>query len=172
MTAQCRKRATGRGDAMGTRSGYPCQDGAGGSPDLTRLRSQSPKNGNIRGEGRRLSAFSTSSSAKREARDGIESAKSRDFRPISRVSWEAGPNAGLPGWRRSAVRTRLQSNSLLTGNFTGNFAFLRLREAISQRESAVPQRFFTKFPMQINRETFLRNRELFYENREFQVQNC
>src|SRR6202048_618059 len=29
---------------------------------------------------------------------------------------------GLPGWRRSADRTRLHANSLLTGNFTGNFA--------------------------------------------------
>jgi hypothetical protein len=28
-----------------------------------------------------------------------------------------------PGWRRSADRTRLRRNSLLTGNFTGNFEF-------------------------------------------------
>jgi hypothetical protein len=32
----------------------------------------------------------------------------------------------LPGWGRSADRTRLHVNSLPTGNFTGNFAFLRL----------------------------------------------
>jgi hypothetical protein len=30
--------------------------------------------------------------------------------------------AQMPGWRRSADRTRLQMNSLQTGNFTGNFA--------------------------------------------------
>jgi hypothetical protein len=30
----------------------------------------------------------------------------------------------LAGWRRSADRTRLHTNSLLTGNFTGNFAIL------------------------------------------------
>jgi pimeloyl-ACP methyl ester carboxylesterase len=35
------------------------------------------------------------------------------------------PNATLPGWRRSADRTRLRANSLLTGNFTGNFVILR-----------------------------------------------
>jgi hypothetical protein len=31
----------------------------------------------------------------------------------SQVSWEAGPNAGMRGWRRSADRARLQPNSLL-----------------------------------------------------------
>ena len=30
------------------------------------------------------------------------------------------------GWRRSADRTRLQANSLVSGNFTGNFAILGL----------------------------------------------
>jgi hypothetical protein len=30
------------------------------------------------------------------------------------------------GWQRSADRTGLRVNSLLTGNFTGNFVFLRL----------------------------------------------
>jgi hypothetical protein len=30
---------------------------------------------------------------------------------------------GLPDWRRSADRTRLRPNSLLTGNFTGKIAF-------------------------------------------------
>jgi hypothetical protein len=31
---------------------------------------------------------------------------------------------GLLGWRRSVDRTGLHQNSLQTGNFTGNFAFL------------------------------------------------
>jgi hypothetical protein len=35
------------------------------------------------------------------------------------------------GWRRSADRTRLQANSLLTGNFTGNFAISGLPRPIS-----------------------------------------
>lgn len=37
---------------------------------------------------------------------------------------------GQPGWRRSADRARLRPNCLLTGNFTGNFAILRLRDMI------------------------------------------
>src|SRR3954465_7383661 len=42
-------------------------------------------------------------------------------------AWPAGAGVttarqAKPGWRRSADRTRLRSNSLLTGNFTGNFA--------------------------------------------------
>jgi hypothetical protein len=36
----------------------------------------------------------------------------------------------LPGWRRSADRTRLQANSLLTGNFTGKIAISGLKELI------------------------------------------
>jgi hypothetical protein len=55
---------------------------SGGSHDQTSLRRQSPQNGNIRGRGRRLSPICTPSSARREFRDGIECAKSRDFRPI------------------------------------------------------------------------------------------
>jgi hypothetical protein len=37
------------------------------------------------------------------------------------------------GWRRSADRTRLRTNSLLTGNFTGKTAFLG-----AQRRTAEP----------------------------------
>src|SRR3984893_1194103 len=40
------------------------------------------------------------------------------------------PGAGLVGWRRSADRTRLQANSLLTGNFTGKIAISGLKELI------------------------------------------
>jgi hypothetical protein len=36
----------------------------------------------------------------------------------------------LTGWRRSADRTRLRANSLLTGNFTGKFAILGRSETI------------------------------------------
>jgi hypothetical protein len=38
--------------------------------------------------------------------------------------------AGLVGWRRSADRTSLQANSLVSGNFTGNFAILGPRDTI------------------------------------------
>jgi hypothetical protein len=37
-------------------------------------------------------------------------------------------------------------NSLLTGKLTGNFAILRLLEAISVRKTPVPQRFPGNFP--------------------------
>jgi hypothetical protein len=76
--------------------------------------------------------------------------------------------AALSGWRRSADRTRLQANSLLTGNFTGNFAILGLSGADEEQKSAVPQRFFFEFPTQGNREIILDNREFFRVNREFQ----
>ena len=46
----------------------------------------------------------------------------------------------LPGWRRSADRTRLHANSLLTGNFTRNFAISRRQRPVWEQESAVPQR--------------------------------
>jgi hypothetical protein len=49
------------------------------------------------------------------------------FPAHSRVSWEAWPKAGMGGWRRSADRTGLQANSLLTGNFTGKIAISGLR---------------------------------------------
>ena len=44
---------------------------------------------------------------------------------------------GMPGWRRSADRTCLQANSLLTGNFTGNFAFFRDLSSIESLELPV-----------------------------------
>jgi hypothetical protein len=65
------------------------------------------------------------------------------FPARSRVSWEAWPSAELPGWRRSADRTRLQPDSLLTGNFTGNLVFSSLPGPISWQEVAVLQRLFT-----------------------------
>src|ERR1700726_4349260 len=39
--------------------------------------------------------------------------------------------SGLAGWRRSADRTRLPANSLLTGNFTGKSAISGLPDSIS-----------------------------------------
>jgi hypothetical protein len=71
----------------------------------------------------------------------------------------ASVRAGLPGWRRSAGRTCLHANSLLTGNFTGNFAIPRPLETILEQETAVPQRLFGQFPMQINRENISKIRE-------------
>jgi hypothetical protein len=52
----------------------------------------------------------------------------RAFLALPRVK---SPSVGLPGWRRSGDRTRLHANSLLTGNFTGNFAISGLPRPIS-----------------------------------------
>jgi hypothetical protein len=41
---------------------------------------------------------------------------------IYRIAEGKSPNTGLVGWRRSADRTLLHTNSLLTANFTGNLA--------------------------------------------------
>jgi hypothetical protein len=40
------------------------------------------------------------------------------------------PTSRLPGWRRSADRTGLHANSLLSGNLTGNFAISGLSRPI------------------------------------------
>ncbi len=77
--------------------------------------------------------------------------------------------AGLVGWRRSADRTRLQANSLLTGNFTGKIAVSGLLRPISWQEAAVPQRLLAQFPTQINRENISKNREFLAVNREFHL---
>jgi hypothetical protein len=69
-------------------------------------------------------------------------------------------SAGLAGWRRSADRTRLQANSLLTGNLTGNFATSGPEDRISEQETAVLQRFLSQFPTKLNRENIFENREL------------
>src|ERR1700738_1896541 len=68
---------------------------------------------------------------------------------------------GLPGWRRSADRTRLHANSLLTGNFTGNFAISGLPAPIPERGTAVLQPLVEQFPGQNIRETISENRECF-----------
>jgi hypothetical protein len=51
----------------------------------------------------------------------------------------AGAVGDHHGWRRSADRTRLRVNSLPTGNFTGNFALLRLPGPISLARNCGPQ---------------------------------
>ena len=73
----------------------------------------------------------------------------------------------MPGWRRSADRTRLHVDSLLTGNFTGNLAILVPQKSISLHEIAVLQRLVQQFPTQINRENISKNSEFLAVNREF-----
>src|SRR6266853_162911 len=77
----------------------------------------------------------------------------------------------MAGWRRSADRARLPADSLLTGNFTGNFAILGVEADFSEQEAAVPQRLFEQFPTQTSREDISGNREYFTQNREFCLLN-
>jgi hypothetical protein len=74
---------------------------------------------------------------------------------------------GWVGWRRSADRACLHVKSLLTGNFTGNFAISGPQDGIPERETAALQRLFVKFPRKINREDLSKNRDFSADNREF-----
>jgi hypothetical protein len=74
-------------------------------------------------------------------------------------NWKTAVRSGLPRWRRSADRTGLQANSLVSGNFTGNFAILVSQEPISLHETAVLQRLLVKFRMWLIRENNLKNKE-------------
>src|SRR3954463_14324887 len=65
----------------------------------------------------------------------------------------------LPGWRRSADRTCLHTNSLLTGNFTGNFAILRPQNRFGRGRPPVLQGLFAEFPTRVNRENISKIRE-------------
>jgi hypothetical protein len=71
----------------------------------------------------------------------------------------SGTDPGPPGWRRSADRARLQANSLVSGNFTGNFAILGLRGTIEYQETAALQSLLEQFPTQIISENISKNSE-------------
>lgn len=72
--------------------------------------------------------------------------KKPGFPAHSRVSWEALPEAGMAGWRRSPDRTCLHPKSLLTGNFTGKLANLVAQRPAPRPESAALQRLLMQFP--------------------------
>jgi|tagenome__1003787_1003787.scaffolds.fasta_scaffold20988904_7 hypothetical protein len=61
-------------------------------------------------------------------------------------------DTALPGWRRSADRTGLQANSLITGNFTGNFAISRAQCPLSPQVTAGLQHLLAQFPKLLIRE--------------------
>jgi hypothetical protein len=110
--------------------------------------------------------FRSENAADRSLETGDQFAKGRRWRAFLRLSGPTSLSARLPGWRRSADRTRLHANSLLTGNFTGNFAIFSPLRRLSTRKAAVPQGLFAKFPKRTNREIFPGNREFFGVNRE------
>ncbi|MEH2546073.1 hypothetical protein V1283_002718 [Bradyrhizobium sp. AZCC 2262] len=88
------------------------------------------------------------------------------FPAHSSVSSGARPNAGMPGWRRSHVRTGLQPNSLQTGNFSGNSAKFSPENITTMRETPQSQRFLSRFPAEMIRENILKNRDFGTQNRE------
>jgi hypothetical protein len=69
----------------------------------------------------------------------LQFSKARHWRAFLALPRVMSPGVGLVGWRRSADRTRLRCNPLLTGNFTGNFAILARHESLLLQETAVPQ---------------------------------
>ena len=70
------------------------------------------------------------------------------------------------GWRRSADRARLHSNSLLSGNLTGKFMDLGSQPALSTQDIPVPGSFLAQFPNKGIREIMLVIRDWIQENRE------
>ena len=58
-------------------------------------------------------------------------AKARRWRAFLRISGTPSPRTGLPGWRRSEIRTNLHAISLLTGNLTGKIAIFGFGRLIS-----------------------------------------
>ena len=73
---------------------------------------------------------------------------------------EKSPGAALAGWRRSGIRTGLRGISLLTGNFTGNFAILGLLEVFCRPKARVLQALLSEFPAKITGKLFFGNREI------------
>ena len=98
-------------------------------------------------------------------------AKARHWRAFLGFMWVESLSAGLAGWRRSADRTRLHPDSLVSGNFTGNFAISRAFGRSFEQETAALQPLLEQFPTQINREIFPKNRELLGDNRELSPPN-
>jgi hypothetical protein len=72
----------------------------------------------------------------------------------------------LRGWRRSADRTFLQTNSLQTGNLTGKSVILGAKRHLRTVKISVVQRLSGHFPASVNRENLSMIRECSRRNRE------
>jgi hypothetical protein len=126
------------------------------------LRLQSPENGNISNIGRRLSAIPSRRWPNSEPGDRLPIRKSPPLAAFLPVSGTLCLSAALPGWRRSADRTRLRMNSLLTGNF----AISGLRQPIQMQKTALLRPLSEQFPVQISRENICMKGVIFRRNRE------
>ena len=71
------------------------------------------------------------------------------------------------GWRRSADRTRLRTNSLQTGNFAGKMANLAAGRHAFWSKTAALQGLPAQFPTPTNRDLFWASRVLSRQFREF-----
>jgi hypothetical protein len=76
-------------------------------------------------------------------------------------------NVRLDGWRCSDAQPNLHRNSLLTGNLTGNFAYLARERLNSVREASILQPLLEQFPAKTIREYFISNSELPIDIKEF-----
>jgi hypothetical protein len=96
----------------------------------------SPQNGNICGQGRRLSPISTSTSANRESGDKIECAKSPDSRPIPASLVELGLTHEWVAVGVVPIAPVSEVNSRQTGNFSGKVLFFcRVMSPTSTRDA-------------------------------------
>jgi hypothetical protein len=98
---------------------------SGGSRDRTNLCRQSPQNGNIRGQSRRLSAICTARPRNRESRDEINHEKRRDSGPFSRLlgtlagrtnAWlgRKDSNLDMANWNRMLSPVREEPQNLFS----------------------------------------------------------
>ena len=133
------------------------------------LQGESPENGEF--SWIRLETFGNSRPKKFERRspETIGDEKSPTLAGLSATKEGNSPKRGLPGWRHSADRTRLQANSLLTGNFTG---ILRFRGSLDRFRSKKPLRrshFSRNSLRKLTGKIFQRTGNFFAGIREFRV---
>src|SRR6185437_2877886 len=77
----------------------------------------------------------------------------------SEPDWKLPSSKGLPGGGCSQPKPVSSPNSLLTGNFTGNFAEVGPRSPLLSANFPEPQAQLMKFPKRKNRENKSGNRE-------------
>jgi hypothetical protein len=109
------------------------------------LRRESPKNGLWRLSAGDFQEFSGPQGRFRHPETFPNARKPAKCR-LSRLIERTDRKPGLPGWGGSADRTGLLANSLQTGNFTGNFALIALRQSTRDQETAVSQTLTVQFP--------------------------
>src|ERR1700733_1527073 len=98
------------------------------------LQGESPENGSFIEFGQRLLGIFAEKVRKWRNWRLLTIRKSPPLAGLSATKEENSLKCGLPGWRRSADRTRLRANSLLTGNLTGKMVVLGSQSRVSMQE--------------------------------------